>query len=320
MDPQTRYNADFQDEESKGNQPMKYQSIPLISVLLSALLLPGCGGGGGGDDGPTTTGGDTYTGSTAQATVDSSNAKELSTGAAAGTQQAVVSDTISGVAMRPQPGPTSKLADLAPRIAQWIDRLDGTTAARTEDLSDICDAGGSAVVVSNDAGTSGSIVFTSCGILDSQDTTVVINGEVTFTANTGADTMSMVFRVTVTYLAESQSINMSLACTNVSTSSVTCSMTSDFTGIDNRVYRIEDMTVSGDRFSGFYVSMRLYDPDYGWVDVTTSMPMLYNCVNGMPGSGMITVNGSGGSFATACFDSCSSYTVTVDGVGTVYSW
>jgi hypothetical protein len=320
MDVNSIY-CEFYGEEIKGNQTMKYQPIPLISVLLSVLLLPGCGGGGGDDDGPSTTGGDTYTGSTAQATVDASNAKQLSTGAASGTQQAVASDAVSGVAMRPQPSPTSRLADLAPRIAQWIDRLDGTTAARTEDLSsELCNAGGHAVVVGNDAGTNGSISFTDCAMSDSQDTTVRINGEVTFTSNTGSDALNMVFRVTVSYIGESQSVNMSLSCNNVSTPSVTCSMTSDFTGIDNRVYRIEDMTVSGDRFSGFYVSVRLYDPDYGWVDVTTSMPLIYNCANGMPGSGMLSVNGSGGTFATASFDSCSSYTVTVDGVGTPYSW
>ncbi len=301
---------------------MKSQSIRIFSLLLSVLLLPACGGGGGGDDdGPTTTGGDTYTGSTAQATVDASNAKELSTGAASGTQQAVASDALSGVAMRPQPSPTSRLADLAPRIAQWIDQLDSTTAARTDDLSaEICDAGGRAIAESNDAETQGSITFTSCAMSDMQGGTVVINGSVTFSANTSADTLNMAFRVTVTYIGESQSVNMTLACNNISTPSVSCSMTSDFTGIDGRVYRIEELTVSGSESSGFYVGMRLYDPDYGWVDVTTSQPLTYDCANGMPGSGMITVNGSGGSFASASFDSCSSYTVTVDGVGSTYSW
>ncbi|MET0002506.1 MAG: hypothetical protein ABW087_02690 [Candidatus Thiodiazotropha sp.] len=65
---------------------MKHLSIRLISLLFSLLLLQGCGGGGGGDsDGPNSSGGTTYTGSTAEATIDASNAKDLTTGAASGT-------------------------------------------------------------------------------------------------------------------------------------------------------------------------------------------------------------------------------------------
>jgi hypothetical protein len=300
---------------------MKYISIRLFSLLFSLFLLQGCGGGGGDSDGPSSSDGTTYTGSTAEATVDASNAKDLATGAASGTQQAVMSDALSEVAMRPQPTPTSKLAEVAPRIAQWIGQLSSPNAAKTVDVtSEICDAGGSAIADTNDAETQGTITFTNCAMSDTEGGTVVMDGTVTFNANTSADSLNMVFNVTVAYIGESQSINMTLACSNISTDAISCSMTSDFAGIDGRVYRIEDQNVSGNEVSGYYVSMTFYDPDHGWVDVTTSQPLTYDCTEAVPSSGMLTLSGASGSSATVSFDNCSSYTVTVDGVGTTYDW
>jgi hypothetical protein len=300
---------------------MKELTMRLISLLFSLLLLQGCGGGGGDSDGPSSSGGTTYTGSTAEATVDASNAKELATGAASGSQQAVASEALSGVAMRPQPTPTTKLGEVAPRIAQWIGELGNSNAAKTIDVtSEICDAGGTATATTNDAETEGTITFSNCAMSDMEGGTLVMNGTVTYNANTSADSLNMVFNVTVTYIGESQSIYMTLACTNISSVSISCSMTSDFEGIDGRIYRIEDQTVSGNEVSGFYVTMTFYDPDYGRVDVTTTQPLTYDCTEAVPGSGMLTLSGAGGSSATVSFDSCSSYTVTVDGVGTTYDW
>lgn len=301
---------------------MRYLTIRLISLLFSLLLLQGCGGGGGGDtNDPTSSGDTTYTGSTALATIDASNAKELATGAASGSQQAVTSEALSGVAMRPQPTPTTKLGEVAPRIAQWIGRLSSPNAAKRVDVtSDICDSGGIAIANTNDAETQGTIAFTNCAMSDMEGGTIVMNGTVTYNADTSADNLNMVFNVTVIYIGESQSINMTLACSNISSASVSCTMTSDFTGIDGRVYRIEDQTVSGNEVSGFYVRMTFYDPDHGRVDVTTSQPLTYDCSEAVPGSGMLTMSGASGSSATVSFDSCISYTVTVDGVGTTYDW
>jgi hypothetical protein len=305
----------------KGSQIMKKLSINLVCALFSLLLLQGCGGGGGDSDGSSLSDSTTYTGSTAEATIDASNAKELATGAASGTQQAVASDALSGVAMRPQATATTKLAEVAPRIAQWIGRLDSSTAAKTTDLSaDACDAGGSAIAETNDAETVGTITFTNCGMSDMEGGTLVINGPVTYNTSTSADSLHMVFRVTVTYIGESQAINMTLACNNISTPSISCSITSDFAGMDGRVYRIEDLTVSGNDITGYYVDMTFYDPDHGQVDVSTSQALTYNCAEAVPGTGMLTLHGGSGTSATASFDSCSAYTITVDGVATTYNW
>lgn len=299
---------------------MKYLSICFFSLLYTMLLLQGCGGGGS-SDGPTTSVGTTYTGETSEAVIDSSNAKDIATGTASGTQQAVVSDSLSGVAMRPQATPGSKLTEVAPRIAQWIEQLSTPLAAKTVDVTDeICDAGGRAVADTNDAETEGTITFTNCAMSDMQGGTLVINGPVDFIFNTVADTLSMVFRVTVSYLGESEAINLTLGCSNISSASISCSLSSDFAGIDGRVYRIEDISVSGNEVSGFYVSMTLYDPDHGRVDVSTTQPLTYGCTLAVPGSGILSLDGENETFATVSFDSCSGFTVTVDGVGNSYIW
>jgi hypothetical protein len=294
----------------------------LIGLLFSILLLQGCGGGGGSDDdGSNSSGGITYTGSTAQATIDASNAKELATGAASGSQQAATSDALTGAAMRPQATPGSMLAELAPRIAQWIGQLSSSNAARTADISDeICDAGGQAVTQSNDADTGGIVFFTNCAISYVDDYTLVINGTLTVSTNTSTDTMSMVFNVSVAHFDVTQAVSMTLACYNISSDSVSCFLTADFEGIDGKVYRIQDLMASGDLFFGFYVSMTLYHPDHGWIDMNTTQALTSDCDEAVPGSGMLTLSGASDTSATVSFDSCSSYTVTVDGVGTTYDW
>jgi hypothetical protein len=300
---------------------MKYLSVRLITLLFSLLLLQGCGGGGGGSDDPSPSSGTTYTGSTAEATIDASNAKELATGAASGSQQAVASDALPNFAMRPQPTPMTKLGEVTPRIAQWIGQLRSSNAAKSVDLTDeLCDAGGSANAQTNDAETQGSINFNNCAMSDLEGGTIVIDGAVTFSVNTSADSLSAVYRVTVSYLGDTQAINMTLACSSISTTSASCAMTSDFEGIDGRVYRIADLSVSGSEASGFYVSMSFYDPDHGQVEITTTQPLTYDCTEAVPGSGMLTLSGANGSSATVSFDNCGSYTVTVDGVGTTYDW
>ncbi|MES9990618.1 MAG: hypothetical protein ABW098_01600 [Candidatus Thiodiazotropha sp.] len=300
---------------------MKKVSTHLFSLVYLVLLLQGCGGGGGDSDGSTGSGDSTYTGTTSEAVIDSSNAKEIATGVASGTQQAVVSDSLSGVAMRPQATPGSKLVEVAPRIAQWIEQFNGSLAAKTVNVTaEICDAGGQAIANTNDAETQGNITFTNCAMSDMQGGTIVLDGVVEFSVNTGADTLSMVFHVTVSYLGETETVNLTLGCSNISSASISCTMTSDFTGIDGRVYRIDDISVSGSEASGFYVDMTFYDPDHGQVDVITSQPLTYGCANGVPGSGMLNLYGGSDTFATVSFDNCSSYTVTVDSVANTYNW
>ena len=66
-------------------------------------------------------------------------------------------------------------------------------------------------------------------------------------------------------------------------------------------------------------TLTVYDPDYGAVEVTATA-ILYECTNGVPSAGSITLTGEGGSSASVVFNDCNSFTVTVDGTSTTYYW
>jgi hypothetical protein len=291
-----------------------------FGFLFSLLLLQGCGGGGGGGTSPVNNI-PAYAGLTTEATIDTANSRDLTTAAASGSLQAVIADGASTVLSRSTPSLEAKLLEVSPLISKWLAQTGGAYAARTTNVSELCDAGGTAIADTNDAETIGTITFTNCGISDGTGSAIVLNGTVDFTYVTSTDSISMVYHVTVSYAGESQAINMTVACVDFMTSSPTCTVSSDFTGLDSRVYRITDISVSGNASSGFYINATIYDPDSGRFDMTTSVPILFDCPTaGIPSTGVIGISGSGGTSASISFDDCSSFTVTINGVPETYNW
>lgn len=291
----------------------------LFGVAFSIFLLQGCGGGGGG--GSSLVSVPTYAGLTTAATVDNTSSRDLSTAATSGAMQAVVSGSAEGVILRPAPSMESKVVDVSPKIAQWIGQNGGFFAGKRTNMSaTICTSGGSAIADTNDAETVGTITFANCGIDDGYGGVLVFNGTVDYTYNSGADSLSMVFHMTVSYAGDSQSINMTIACASISGSPV-CTVSSDFVGLDDRTYRVTNIGVTGDAYSGFYVDATVYDPDHGYITMTTTSPILFDCpTTGVPSTGTITINGASASSATISFDSCSSFTVTINSVAEVFNW
>ncbi|MCU7842793.1 MAG: hypothetical protein KZQ93_03025 [Candidatus Thiodiazotropha sp. (ex Monitilora ramsayi)] len=294
---------------------MKRPLLFSISVFCTILLLQACGGGGGGGD-TTLNNAPVYSGVTTQARVETTNSEDLSTAAASGALQVLASDAASVFSLRSAPSLEHKLLEIAPLISQWLKSDDTAYAAKLTDVSaDLCNAGGSAIADTNDAETVGTITLTNCARHDGTGGIILLNGVVDYTAAADLSSLTMVFRVTVTYAGESESINMTIACIGSS-----CTVTSDFLGVDDRVYRITGISLSGSETSGFYISATIYDPDHGYVAMTTSSPVTFGCPTGVPGSGVVTLSGAAGTFATVSFDSCSAYTVTIEGVGYLFNW
>jgi hypothetical protein len=292
-----------------------------FTVAITLLLLTACGGGGGG--GGTTSSVPSYTGLTSEARVEDANAESLSTAAASGATQSVVADVAEGALMaRSAPSLESKLVEISPKIAYWAVQSGALYSAKTTNISaDVCDAGGSAIADSNDAGTVGTIVFTNCGISDDAGGVIVMNGTVDFSGTlvgNQPDTLSMTFHVTASYGGESATINLLISCVDLS-GTASCTVSSDFVGIDGRTYRVTDISVSGG-VSGYYVNATVYDPNQGQVDMTTTSPLLFDCANGVPSTGTVVISGSGSTAGTISFVSCSEYNVTIDGVSTTYYW
>ncbi|MCG8488646.1 MAG: hypothetical protein MI756_14330 [Chromatiales bacterium] len=324
---------------------MNFVAKRWIALLVLSFTLLACGGG---DDGNTDNGGgDTsgtslnYSGETKQASMTSENVNQLVTAAASGSKQAVSSDSIPVVSQRPH-SPVNQdqineamarlVGDLLSRGPQLAGR--GEAAARTEDLSSsMCDSG-SVVVDFPDFSLEGEwrIVFTQC----SRDTTydngsysTVFHGRVEGTYSK----VGIGYRLTLNYIHFSVSINhpegsysdtfnMQMTCiaANQDGSDVTCEYYSDYLGYDNRTYRVTEVSVSGSGSSGYLVSVRVYDPEHGYIHVTTEVPLTFDCETGRPSAGRIHIEAANGVTAVIEFISCSQYVVTFNGVAETYSW
>ena len=319
-----------------------------ILFFLAAFLLQACGGGGDdtpgsvGDGGGSTSTSLDYSGETKQATLTTENADELANAAASGAKQAVSSDNVPVVGQRAQsPVSREQITDeLAALIGGIVkdggDRLAGrgVTAARSEDLSSsMCDSG-SLVVDYPDTGNSGdwSIVFTQCTRTtrygaDSYSSTFhgTVEGTYTRVGNGYRLTFRYLnFEVTVSNPSGSYSdtFNMSVTCTasDEQGTDVSCEYYSDYRGYDDRTYRVTEVSVSGSGASGYSVSVRVYDPDHGYVTVTTEVPVTFGCSGGHPGAGRIRMEAANFVVATVEFISCSQYVITFQGVARTYDW
>jgi hypothetical protein len=287
-------------------------------IGLTLSLLQACGGGGEG--GGSVNSSVNYSGSTSVAEVDTTNSEDLGTASASAARQAVVTDAVNGV-MRPAADLEDKVLDVSPTIAEWIAQS-RNYAARTEDVSRFCTQGGEAIANTNDAETSGTITFTNCGIDDGNGSVIVMTGAVDFTltlVNNEVDSMSLNYNVSVTYEGKTAGVNLRISCVDM-TGVRSCSITSDFVGLDNRVYRVTNITVSGSASSGYYVDATVYDPAHGSVSLTTTSPLLIDCPTGVPSTGTVVITGANSSSATVSFDSCDQFTVTVNGLGEIFYW
>jgi hypothetical protein len=292
-----------------------------LSVGITLLLLQACGGGGG--SGETTGSVPSYTGLTSEARVEDSNAQSLSTAAVSGAAQSVVADASAEVfAPRSMSNPEVKLVEISPRIAQWIARSMAPYAARDVSL-EFCDAGGAADLIANAAETQGTITFRNCGIRIDATDVIYMTGTIDFSGTVDAYdnplTLNMTMHLTVTYAGESTTINLTLNCVDLS-GTPSCTVRSDFVGVDGRVYRVMDITVTPYGIDTYGVDATVYDPDYGRFSMTTTAPLLLDCPNGVPRTGAVEITGEGPSSGTINFFNCTDFNVTIDGVSTPYQW
>lgn len=321
----------------------------LLSYVFVAMLLQACGGGGGGGDNPNTTGdGDItntsldYSGETSQATLTNDNTKELATAGASGAKQAISSDSVPAVGLRSD-SPVSR-EEILQEFTGWVADLingqygdqaaRGDMAARTQDLSGTACDSGSLVIDYPDSGTAGnwSIVYDQCSRTTSyggSSYSTTFDGSVQGTYSQVGNGFHMEYRyvnfsvsVQSAGYNYSETFNMTMTCSasNNQGTDISCEYYSDYHGYDNRTYRVTEASVSGSATSGYSVSFRVYDPDYGYVSVTTEIPVTFGCSDGHPDAGRIRMEGANGTTAVVEFISCSQYVVTFNGVANTYNW
>ncbi|MCW9012329.1 MAG: hypothetical protein OQL06_01000 [Gammaproteobacteria bacterium] len=187
------------------------------------------------------------------------------------------------------------------------------------DLSAICNVSGSYILDISDSSTqsnySASATFTDC-VVSEYGTTTTINGVLTISGSQSQITLTA--NITATENSVTETFSFAGTCEFNGTTIGACTYSSTFTGIDGRTYSIANVSVSGNPSAGYSVSGTVTDPDHGSITIATNQPVTFNCTNGNPDSGQITITGDGS--ATVTFNSCTSFTVTFNGNGTSHNW
>ena len=273
---------------------MKFYKI-ILPILLSTLISA-CGGGGGSAP-------------VSDADITTENAQKLSIAATESTRQAVNTDNTPDINFKSSPNQFDSKAfseKLTQRIQQAID------------LGPLCSDGSYSSNLNENTGN-GSITFSNCEIIEFEGT-VVVSGTVTVSST--SNSLSVTYsNFTVTTNGVTETVNFSLICSNLQSENPSCSSSSSIVGIDGRNYSLSNISVTNNFDSSYDVTAEVIDPDYGRISIN-AQSVVFDCTApniGRPSSGNITFSSNGKS-ASVVFDSCTSYTVTVDGVANSYTW
>ena len=302
----------------------------MLLTIAGCLLFAGCGGGGGSSASVPPA----YVGSTAQATVTTTNAKALSEDAYAGSQ--VSAAPISGAAKgaadgNSQPPLLQGVASiLHSNVATIIgNRTSAAKVAAAATQGTVNGYSGSASY-SYDvvAGTRHGTVTFSHYMADSTSDT--LSGTINFSGpvmlySTSSDAGSLdPFSVTMTNLTVTSgtesftltgSMNSSISFTNnIMTQTLTMSVVLT-DNVSNRTYWCKDYAMAFSDNGIMTVSGTYYDPAYGYVDISTVTPLAVTRIDATPTSGRLLFTGSNGTKARLTFTS-GGYTVDADTTGT----
>jgi hypothetical protein len=298
------------------------------SILISSIfLITACGGGGGGDD----TTSIAYTGLTTPAVITAGNAEVLAKGVFGADIDALGTTQVFGVATQESEEDSSSPANitLTQILANTVRQIDFTDAislpgvVQTVTNTDQCDSGSVFTSITVDDVTGdfhGYMTFQDCVTMD-----VYLDGTVNFdgtidTTNLDNIQMTMVFSSLVQrYGSESYTYSGQIAMTATST---TLTEVVNFYAKDNNTqkvywyanYRIEIVDTLADMT--MRITGRFYNPDYGYISVTTPNIMRMNYTDDWPYTGIVVASGDNSSLMIDCEgDSILTYTLSVDADG-----
>ena len=282
----------------------------LVGVIaLGLMTIIGTGGGGGGGGTPT---GISYTGLTTEAMIDETNAEDLAVGAFEGGHTGVVIGGIDAIQTgesvhvgRPRMLKVSRILEDSLRQVDFTSLSDGTFigAIHTESGTIDGDCGGSAsytISIDDKNGDfNGSLNF-----YDYCDGGVTITGGVSFSGLVDVNTRDLLRftfsfnNLTGTSGNDSFTLNGNISC-DITVSPETMTMTmllkDNSTG---KVYWVQNYTMTITEWPN-YVDVELsgiyYDPDYGYVTISTPTPFRVYDDDDYPSEGVLIVTGKTGS-------------------------
>ncbi len=304
-----------------------------VLFVFGVFLITGCGGSGGSGTGSTASS-LSYTGSTSQAVVDNSNANDIASNAYQGGSSGFValgtdleSPGANSLSSNRSGAPgyfriATFLTDSVKRNISLAD--DGIHAQATKSITqtEVGTCGGSITIdLTGDTSTgtvSGTLAETNyCSYGTTGNGTITVTG--TFDPISGNITKLTISTSSFSVKSGSDSFTMSGTMT-ASFSGSTGTIVMNFLVQDNatlKVFKIENFNISaiyGVSFIDISMSGRFFDPDYGYVDIST--PTAFTIANNAtwPSAGVMILTGqnSGAKFSAI---STSLYQIEVDADG-----
>ena len=290
-------------------------SLFIASILFSSLTLFGCSSGG--DSGVAVP---LYSGSTSAAAITLANAEEMARKSTEGVNESV-NLTAAGEGIPFAIDISSSNDALAQKVKDIaLKVLDGSTTLNLP----------AAVVMTSDDLNAGSSASFFCGgsvtVPDNVDPNVSLNFSMTFNSlcfNDGITALVMNGTLVFAETATSISISFTNFSVNIDgtvetfsgifscdTSLSNCTISTDFTGSDGNVYRLENVDITGNAISGYTVSATFYHHELGQVMISTTLTISYGSSCGIyPDGGEIMVSGTASSYLSVTFNSDCTYTL-----------
>lgn len=314
---------------------MKSRKIEILFLLIALPIfvsLYGCGGGGGG--GSASSSGITYAGLTTQATIDNSNAEKIATGAYQG---GAIGTAVSLGAVQQEQAEQPVYLNLSLTIAEALRQIDISTSTSVVAAGAIINqsntingsGGGNAqyTIQVNDAtgDFSGTMNFNA---YTSQATTMTGNFSFSGKVNVFAGTMQQ-------FSLSSESFSVTQGSKSY-TAKMTCNYTISGTqltvvmdvlmqdGTTAKTYWMKNFNLTlwnRTNYIEFSIVGTYYDPDYGYIDITTPTTFKINTTAKYPYEGMMVLTGKSATKAKLTALSATTYEVAADtnGDGT-YEW
>jgi hypothetical protein len=314
---------------------MKIRKIGILFLIISLsvfMSMYGCGGGGG--DGATSGGGVTYVGVATQATIDSSNAENIATGAYQG---GAIGGALGLGAVRQEQAEQPIYLNLSLTIEEACRQIDLSASTGVESSGAIINesdtiygaGGGSArytIQVNDVTGDfSGTINFNN---YTSQATTMTGNFSYSGKVNISAGAMQQFSlssdSVSVTQGSKSFTADMTF---NYTISGIQTAVVMDVVmrdGASSKTYWVNDCDLTvWDRtsYTEFSITGRYYDPDQGYIDIATSTNFKINATATNPYAGVMLLTGRSATKAKLTALSATTYQVEADTNGDgIYEW
>lgn len=290
----------------------------IVTILFSSLTISGCSSGGG-DAGVAAP---LYSGNTLPAAITSAAAEDMARKSAEGVNEAVtLTTTGEGIPFLPVAVEVSsgsdalaqKITDIALQVLDGaaILNLPAAIVYTSDDLnagSGSLFCGGSVTVPDNfdpNVSRNFSMTFNSLCFNDGT-TSLVMNGSLVFTET--ATSMSITFtNFSVNVDGTAETFSGVFSC---DTTLSNCTISTDYAGSDGNVYRLANVDISGNAFTGYSVDATFYHHTLGQVQISTTFSLRYSGACGAhPDGGEIMISGAGGSFVSATFNPDCTFTL-----------